>query len=186
MSAATAQPISPAPGTATRDAENMTTRCAYRSVLRRRRRREHPAFLVAGPAWLRNRYRGVCRRSDLSRRAGPPLPRPGFPQHPLESADAIECVVALGRKGYCGFVQLMSSRGSAVLEHVKSIGEQHALQMLPVLKKPFETGAVLKILADLQLGIRRRLPRASISTRPCAKAGSSSGISRRSICAESS
>jgi len=43
----------------------------------------------------------------------------------LESADAIETVVALGKRGYFGFVQLMSSRGSAVLEHVKSIGEEH-------------------------------------------------------------
>jgi EAL domain-containing protein (putative c-di-GMP-specific phosphodiesterase class I) len=70
----------------------------------------------------------------------------------LESAEAIECVVALGRNGYFGFVQLMSSRGSAVLEHVKSIGEQHRLHMLPVLKKPFETNAVVKILHNLKLG----------------------------------
>ena len=46
----------------------------------------------------------------------------------------------------------MSSRGSAVLAHVKSIGEQHHLQMLPVLRKPFETNAVLKLLEDLKLG----------------------------------
>jgi EAL domain-containing protein (putative c-di-GMP-specific phosphodiesterase class I) len=70
----------------------------------------------------------------------------------LESADAIESVVAMGKQGFFGFVQLMSNRGSAVLEHVKSIGEQHRMQMLPVLKKPFETGAILKILQDLKLG----------------------------------
>jgi EAL domain-containing protein (putative c-di-GMP-specific phosphodiesterase class I) len=70
----------------------------------------------------------------------------------LESADAIECVIALGRSGYTGHIQLMSGRGSAVLAHVKSIGEQHHLQMLPVLKKPFETNAILKILQELKLG----------------------------------
>jgi EAL domain-containing protein (putative c-di-GMP-specific phosphodiesterase class I) len=70
----------------------------------------------------------------------------------LESAEAIESVVALGKQGYFGFVQLMSNRGSAVLEHVKSIGDQHRLHMLPVLKKPFETGAIIKILQDLKLG----------------------------------
>src|SRR3954451_24350477 len=43
---------------------------------------------------------------------------------PLDSADAIESVVSLGKQGYFGFVQLMSNRGSAVLEHVKAIGEQ--------------------------------------------------------------
>jgi EAL domain-containing protein (putative c-di-GMP-specific phosphodiesterase class I) len=46
----------------------------------------------------------------------------------------------------------MSNRGSAVLEHVKSIGDQHRLAMLPVLKKPFETSVVLKILQDLKFG----------------------------------
>jgi len=70
----------------------------------------------------------------------------------LESADAIESVIGLGKRGYFGFVQLMSSRGSAVLEHVKSVGEQHRLQMLPVLKKPFETSAILAIMQELKLG----------------------------------
>jgi len=70
----------------------------------------------------------------------------------LESADAIECILALSRAGYTGAVQLMSNRGSAVLAHVKSIGEQHHLRMLPVLKKPFETSAVLKVLQELRLG----------------------------------
>src|SRR6478736_4158286 len=50
----------------------------------------------------------------------------------LESADAIESVVALGRLKYRGAIQLMSARGAAVLEHVKGIGAQHKLQMLPV------------------------------------------------------
>jgi len=70
----------------------------------------------------------------------------------LESSDAIESVVALGKRGYFGFVQLMSNRGSAVLEHVKSIGEQHGLQMLPVIKKPFETASIVAIMQQLKLG----------------------------------
>jgi len=70
----------------------------------------------------------------------------------LESSEAIESVIALGKRGYFGFVQLMSSRGSAVLEHVKSVGEQHRLQMLPVLKKPFETSAIVAIMQTLKLG----------------------------------
>ena len=70
----------------------------------------------------------------------------------LESADAIESVIGLGKRGYFGFVQLMSSRGGAVLEHVRSVGEQHKLQMLPVLKKPFETSAIVSIMQELKLG----------------------------------
>jgi EAL domain-containing protein (putative c-di-GMP-specific phosphodiesterase class I) len=39
-----------------------------------------------------------------------------------------------------------------VLEHVKSVGEQHGLQMLPVLKKPFETSSIVAIMQQLKLG----------------------------------
>jgi EAL domain-containing protein (putative c-di-GMP-specific phosphodiesterase class I) len=70
----------------------------------------------------------------------------------LESAEAIECVATLGKRGFSGYIQLMSSRGSAVLSHVKSVGDQHRLLMLPPLKKPFDTGAIVKILQDLKLG----------------------------------
>jgi EAL domain-containing protein (putative c-di-GMP-specific phosphodiesterase class I)/CheY-like chemotaxis protein len=71
----------------------------------------------------------------------------------LESADAIESVVALGKLRYRGAVQLMSARGAAVLEHVKAIGTQHKLQMMPVLKKPFETDTIVKVIQELKLGM---------------------------------
>ena len=87
-------------------------------------------------------------RQALSRRA----PDLVFLDIPLESAAAIACVIALGGAEYRGQVQLMSSRGSAVLAHVKSIGQQQRLQMLPVLRKPFETNVVVKLLQDLKLG----------------------------------
>jgi EAL domain-containing protein (putative c-di-GMP-specific phosphodiesterase class I)/FixJ family two-component response regulator len=83
---------------------------------------------------------------------GPAAPDLVFLDVGLESAAAIESVTDLGRRGYSGFVQLTSSRGSAVLEHVKSIGQQHGLQMLPVLKKPFDTSAVVAIVQALKLG----------------------------------
>jgi EAL domain-containing protein (putative c-di-GMP-specific phosphodiesterase class I) len=91
---------------------------------------------------------GQSVRSALARR----VPNVIFLNIALESTDAIECIIALGRSGYAGHMQLMSSRGSAVLAHVKSIGEQHRMQMLPVLKKPFETNSIVKILQDLKLG----------------------------------
>jgi len=70
----------------------------------------------------------------------------------LESGDAIESVIALGTQGFLGAVQLMSNRGAAVLDHVKTIGGQHNLNMLPVLKKPFGTEAIGKIIASLKIG----------------------------------
>jgi EAL domain-containing protein (putative c-di-GMP-specific phosphodiesterase class I) len=91
---------------------------------------------------------GLAVRPALTQRQ----PKLVFLNIALESADAIECILALSRAGYTGAVQLMSNRGSAVLAHVKSIGEQHHLRMLPVLKKPFETSVVLKILQELRLG----------------------------------
>jgi len=72
----------------------------------------------------------------------------------LESAEAIECVVALGKHGFTGPVQLMSGRGAAVLEHVKNVGQQQRLQMLPVLSKPFETKTILRIIDELRIGTR--------------------------------
>ncbi|MBI1201136.1 MAG: EAL domain-containing protein [Rhodopseudomonas sp.] len=70
----------------------------------------------------------------------------------LDAADAIETVIELGRIRFRGRILLMSARGAAVLSHVKNIGLQHGLAMLPVLKKPFETDAVVKVLRDLKLG----------------------------------
>jgi EAL domain-containing protein (putative c-di-GMP-specific phosphodiesterase class I) len=71
----------------------------------------------------------------------------------LESADAIESIVRLGKRGFRGSIQLISNRGAAVLDHVKNIGLQHKLNMLPVLKKPFETDTIVKILHELKLGL---------------------------------
>lgn len=70
----------------------------------------------------------------------------------LDSRDAIETIVALGRHSYAGAVQLMSTRGGAVLEHVRKIGVEQNLNMLPVLKKPFETDLVVRTLEALKLG----------------------------------
>ena len=70
----------------------------------------------------------------------------------LDAADALETMIALGQSGFRGSVQLMSSRGAAVLEHVKEVGTQHKLTMLPILKKPFETEVIVKIVRDLNLG----------------------------------
>ena len=126
---------------------------------------------------------GASFRKAMERRA----PDLVFLNVGLESADAIESVVALGKRGYFGFVQLMSNRGSAVLEHVKSIGEQHKLQMLPVLKKPFETSRHRRDHAGAQARPRRAAGGAGRARAKRSRtAGSSSGTSPRSTCARSS
>ena len=92
---------------------------------------------------------GAAMRKAVAKRA----PSLIFHNISLESADAIESVVALSKHGFRGAVQLMSNRGAAVLDHVKNIGIEHKLNMLPVLKKPFETEAIVKVLQELKLGL---------------------------------
>lgn len=92
---------------------------------------------------------GAAMRNALGTRA----PDLIFHNIALDSADAIHSMVALGKQNYRGNVQLMSNRGAAVLEHVKGVGLQQKLNMLPVLKKPFETDAIRKILGSLNLGM---------------------------------
>ena len=92
---------------------------------------------------------GAALRASNEKRA----PNLVFHDVSLESADAIESMVTLGKRGYRGAVQLMSSRGAAVLDHVKTTGLRHKLNMLPPLKKPFETDAIGKIIDELKLGL---------------------------------
>ena len=70
----------------------------------------------------------------------------------LEFGEAVKCLIELANSHYRGQVQLISGRGSAVLAHVKNIGVQQHLQMLPVLKKPIEPQAILNVLQELKLG----------------------------------
>ena len=55
-----------------------------------------------------------------------------FHNIPLDSADAVESMVALGHKSLACSVQLMSNRGASVLEHVKNVGARQQISMLPV------------------------------------------------------
>jgi EAL domain-containing protein (putative c-di-GMP-specific phosphodiesterase class I) len=91
---------------------------------------------------------GQSIRTALARRA----PDLIFLDIGLESSEAIECIAMLCQAKFAGRVQMMSNRGSAVLLHVKSIGDQHHLNMLPVLKKPFDTSSIVAILRELKLG----------------------------------
>src|SRR5690606_12856064 len=55
---------------------------------------------------------------------------------------------AMGERGYPGGVQLMGAEGSPVLDVVRRMGERHALQMLPALRKPLESRAVRNVLVS--------------------------------------
>jgi EAL domain-containing protein (putative c-di-GMP-specific phosphodiesterase class I) len=69
-----------------------------------------------------------------------------------DSRETIELMQALAQQGYFGFIQLMSARGSAVLDHVKKIAEQQKLMVLPGLPKPFQAHHIVDIVRTLNLG----------------------------------
>jgi EAL domain-containing protein (putative c-di-GMP-specific phosphodiesterase class I) len=72
----------------------------------------------------------------------------------VDVQDALQSIEALGKSGYAGALQIMSSRGAAVLDTVRQAGEHAKLKMLPPLKKPFETSAIQKIVFEQKLGHR--------------------------------
>ena len=74
-----------------------------------------------------------------------------FVDVPIDASDATETINALERVGYAGAVQVMGSRASIGLESVKEAGEKAKLRMLPALKKPFDTGAIQKIIASVKI-----------------------------------
>jgi EAL domain-containing protein (putative c-di-GMP-specific phosphodiesterase class I) len=76
-----------------------------------------------------------------------------FVNVPLDTSDAARTVSALGKANYPGAVQLMSTRGTAVMDNVKAAAEGFTLRMLPGLKKPFDSAAVQKIIHELKLGM---------------------------------
>jgi len=71
----------------------------------------------------------------------------------LESEDVIKSLIRLNQREFSGAVQLMSSRGAAVLNHIRKVGLEHKLNMLPVLKKPFAGEAIVSIMQELKLGL---------------------------------
>ena len=71
----------------------------------------------------------------------------------LDSIDVIESLLRLSKHGYAGPIQLMSRRGAAVLEHVKKVGIENKLAMLPALKKPFGGEVITKLMQELKLGL---------------------------------
>ena len=69
-----------------------------------------------------------------------------------DARETIELINALAEQGYFGFVQLMSTRGAAVLEHVKKIAEHQKLIALAGLTKPFQGREIVNIIHTLGLG----------------------------------
>lgn len=70
------------------------------------------------------------------------------------TGEALRVLDHLSKARYAGAVQLMSAHGLPALENLKRLGEQNKLRMLPGLRKPFDAGAIKKILETENLGDR--------------------------------
>ena len=90
---------------------------------------------------------------ELSVKANYRLPDLVFLNISADAINAICTILMLARRGYTGSVQLISSRTTAVLEHVKKVGIEHKLNMLPVLQKPISTDTVAKVIHGLKLAL---------------------------------
>jgi EAL domain-containing protein (putative c-di-GMP-specific phosphodiesterase class I) len=88
----------------------------------------------------------------------------------LAGSDAIDVIRGLAQRSYTGPVQIMSGRDPALLEEVRRVGERHALDMLPVLPKPFRAEAVRRIAREHCAG-ELRAPRLNSESRSDAGQG---------------
>ena len=59
---------------------------------------------------------------------------------------AIDALVAMGKRNYQGGVQLMGAESSPLIDVVRHMGERHALQMLPAVRKPLDVEVVRRAL----------------------------------------
>ena len=121
-------------------------------------------------------------RQALSRRA----PDLVFLDIPLESAEAIACVVALGdaqlSRTRAAHVEPRLGRARPCQKHRRTAAAANAAGAAQAVRDQRHRQAACRTSSS---AIRRRLPAASILTKPWRTNGSNSGISRRSICAES-
>ena len=67
---------------------------------------------------------------------------------PIEAAKAVDAVHALGQQKYRGALQLMSARGAAVVESVKQAAARYALKVPPVLNKPVDRAAIMRVVHE--------------------------------------
>ncbi len=83
-------------------------------------------------------------REGMSRRA----PDLIFLDIPIDASAAIEAVHAIGAQKYRGPLQLMSSRGSAVVDSVRQVADRYSLVTPTVLKKPVDRPAIVKVVQE--------------------------------------
>src|ERR1700722_3090488 len=66
----------------------------------------------------------------------------------LDRSDAIDVIRALATRKYRGAVQLVSGRDRVLQDQVKRVGEQHGLNMLPPLQKPFRAAQLQALVQN--------------------------------------
>ena len=66
-----------------------------------------------------------------------------------DATKAINSIILLAGRHYAGAVQLIGNREEAVLDHIKKVGIEHKLNMLPVLQKPVSADLTARTVQGL-------------------------------------
>jgi EAL domain-containing protein (putative c-di-GMP-specific phosphodiesterase class I) len=66
----------------------------------------------------------------------------------LEGSDAVDAIRGLAERKFGGAVQLISGRGSVLLEQINKIGERNGLRMRPPIPKPFSSDAIRRVVQE--------------------------------------
>jgi EAL domain-containing protein (putative c-di-GMP-specific phosphodiesterase class I)/CheY-like chemotaxis protein len=74
----------------------------------------------------------------------------------LDRSDAIDVIRALATRKYRGAVQIVSGRDRILLDQVKRVGEQHGLNMLAPLQKPFRAAQLQALVQNYFADMPRR------------------------------
>jgi EAL domain-containing protein (putative c-di-GMP-specific phosphodiesterase class I) len=72
---------------------------------------------------------------------------------PIEAASAIDAVHVIGEQKYRGPLQLMSSRGAAVVDSVRQVADRYALTMPPMLKKPVDRPTLIRVVHEQKIAL---------------------------------
>ena len=128
-------------------------------------RRQRSALSVAHSAWRRIECRRICGRRDIDNGAGSSAARFDRPRRRAGIFRADPAPPRLAASNYRGPVQLLSSRGAAVLAHVKHIGEQTACRCCRRSRSHRAAGHSPGACMNSSSVTRRQPPAGSISMR---------------------
>ena len=134
-------------------AVSATGRAAGAACIHHRRRKQHPAIHLADPARQRRRHHRIRRRRAVPQGASPRRRRTWCSSTSISKCRTpIKPIETLSKSGFTGAGATDEQPRLGGARHRQAGRRAGRGSMLPVLKKPFETSAIQKIMSDLKIG----------------------------------